>query len=110
MLSNSGVKEDSRVPCTARRSDQSILKEINPQYSLEGLTLKLKLQYCGHRMGRAHSVEETLMLGKTGGRRRRGQLRIEWHHQLIGPKFKQMVRDREAWDAAVHVVTKSQTR
>ena len=110
MLSNSGVKEDSRVPCTARRSDQSILKEINPQYSLEGLTLKQKLQYCGHLMGRAHSVEETLMLGKTGGRRRRGQLRIEWHHQLIGHKFKQMVRDREAWDAAVHVVTKSQTR
>ena len=65
MLSNCGVKEDSRVPWTARRSDQAILKEINPEYSLEGLMLKLKLQYFGHLMGRAHSVEETLMLGKT---------------------------------------------
>jgi len=78
MLLNCGVGEDSRVPWTARKSNQSILKEISPEYSLEGLMLKLKLQYCGHLMRRTDSFEKTLMLGKIKGGRRRGRLRIRW--------------------------------
>ena len=78
MLLNCGAEEDSRVPWTARRSNQSILKEINPEYSLEGLKLKLKLQYSGHLMGTANSLEKTLMLGKIEGRRRRGRQRMRW--------------------------------
>ena len=105
-----------RVPWTARRSNQSILKEINPEYSLEELMLKLKLQYFGHLMQRADSLEKTLMLGKIEGRRRRGHQRIrclggitDAMDMYLG-KLWEMVRDREAWRAAVHGVTKSQTR
>ena len=92
-----------RVPWTARRSNQSILKEISPEYSLEGLILKLKLQYFAHLMQRTDSLERTLMLGKIEGRRRRRRQRTRW---LDG----WLVMDREAWRAAVHGVTKSQTR
>ena len=90
-LSNCGVGEDLRVPWTARRSNQSILKEISPKYSLEGLMLKLKLQYFGHLMGRADSLENTLMLGKIEGRRRRGRQRmmVRWRHQLDEHEFEQ---------------------
>ena len=104
-----------RVPWTARRSNQSILKEISPEYSLEGLILKLKLQYFGHLMRRADSLEKTLMLGKIEGRRRRGLSEdemVEWHHQLNVHEFEQApgVGDgQEAWYAAVPVVSKSQT-
>ena len=98
-----------RVLWTARRSNQSILKEISPECPLEGLILKLKLQYFGHLMRRVDSFEKTLMLGKIEGRRRRGQQRIRWLDGMSLGKLRELVMDREAWRDAVHGVAKSQT-
>ena len=105
-----------RVPWTAKRSNQPILREINPEYSLEALTLKLKLQYFGHLMRMADSLEKSLMLGKIEGRRRRGSQRMRWLDSTINAmdmnlgKLQEIVRDREAWSTAVHGFAKSWTR
>src|SRR5574337_939666 len=110
MLLNCGVGEDSLESRTERRSNQSILKEIIPEYSLEGLMLNLKLQYFGHLMQRTNSLEKTLRLGKIEGGRRRGRQRMRWLNgtRLNGHEF-ELVMDREAWCAAAHGVAKSRT-
>ena len=104
-----------RVPWTSRRSNQSILKEINPEISLEGMMLKLKLQYSGHLMRRVDSLEKTLMLGGSGGRRRRGRQRMRWLDGIMDSRYMnlrelwELVMDREAWHAAIHGIVKSWT-
>ena len=116
MLLNYGIGEHSRVPWTARKSNQSILKEISPEYSLEGLMLKLKLQYFGHLMRRVDSLEKTLMLGGIEGRRTRGRQRMRWLDGITDlmdvdlSEVREMVIDREDWRAAIHGVIKSRTR
>ena len=105
-----------RVPWTARRSNQSILKEINPGISLEGMMLKLKYQYFGHLMRRVESLEKTLMLGGIGGRKRRGRPRMRWLDGITDSmdvslsELREMVMNREAWRAVIHAITKSRTR